>query len=132
MKKAQITTDFIIVLIIILIIFLSVFSIINKRNNDYSANELQLNAKKIANDLSSTINNIYLAGDGYNTSLFLPNTLIGSIEYNISVYPDSYFIEVRYNSKQYKSKILTSNIDSGMFSKGNINIQNQNGYIQIT
>ena len=132
MKKGQIATDFIIVLILVLVLFIFTFTIIDKRNTEYSLSEIDDDARKLADDVAFSINDVFFAGDNSNLALFMPDTLPGSIDYNLSVYPDSRIVEIRYNQKHYTSKLLSSNVYSGLVSKGDILIENQDGYIQIT
>lgn len=136
MKKAQISTEFIIVFSIMLIMFLIILSIMNSRSDEYYYNKRLMNAKEYSEKVASHINTVFLAGPGTSTVLPLPNTLRDETNYTINIYPQVRIVEISWMSKnterQYTSQILTSNVTGSLVDIiGNINISNVEGGVLI-
>jgi len=136
MKKAQISTELIIVLSALLIIFLIIISILNKRSDEYFFNQRYMNAKEYSEKVASQLNTVFLSGPGTRARVELPQTLRDNTNYSINIYPQQHVVEIAWLSKNnirhYSSQILTSNI-TGKISNinGNINITNIEGGIVI-
>lgn len=136
MQKAQLSSEFIIVLSIVLMVFLFFLSTIAKRSDDYIYNKRLMDAKELNELVSTQINTIFIAGHGTSTKVMLPPNLKDSTNYTISIYPSERIVEITWMSKNnlryYTTQILTSNI-SGKTTQINseINLTNIDGGILI-
>ena len=137
MSKAQISAEFIIIVSIALVVFLMMFSIIDKRNDELYSTRTMLYARKEADNLASSINTIFLAGDGAQKTITLPETLRDDKNYTINIYPTNHLVEIIWSSlgenRQYTSPLLTANITGNLTSLSNttLTITNSNGGMVI-
>lgn len=137
MSKAQISTEFVIVVSIALIVFLFIFAIIDKRNDELYSTRTMLYARKEADNLASNINTIFLAGDGAQKTVLLPETLRDDKNYTINIYPSSHLVEITWSSlgknKQYTSPLITADITGNLTSlkSTTLTISNSDGGIII-
>ena len=136
MKRSQISAEFIIVLSALLIVILIIFSIFDKRSDEYFYNKRLMNAKEYSEKVASNINTVYLAGSGARTLVELPPALRDQTSYSINIYPQHHIVEITWMSKNnirhYSSQILTSNITGTLTNiHSNINITNTQGVILI-
>lgn len=137
MRKSQISTEFLVIVSIALLVFLIIFAIIDKRNDELYSTRTKLYAKQEADKLASNINIIFLAGDGANKTISLPETLRDDRNYSMNIYPSSHLAEIRWSSlgenRQYKATLITSNITGSLTSLKNqtLTITNSNGGVVI-
>jgi uncharacterized protein (UPF0333 family) len=136
-SKAQISAEFVIIASIALIIFLIIFSIIDKRNDELYSTRTMLYAREEADNLASSINTIFLAGDGAQKTISLPETLRDSKNYTINIYPSNHLLEITWSSlgknKHYAAPLITANIAGSLTSLSNttLTITNSNRGIVI-
>jgi len=137
MSKAQISTEFVIIVSIALIVFLIIFAIIDKRNDELYSTRTMLYARKEADNLASSINTIFLAGDGAQKTVLLPETLRDDKNYTINIYPTNHLVEITWGSlgknKQYTSPLITADITGNLTSlkSTTLTISNSDGGIII-
>jgi len=131
--RSQISVDFLIVAGIVLTIFLFVFSIISNRRDELFESENLYSAKETAEQVASSINTIFLAGDGARRIFYTPDYLRGDIAYILTVRPQDRLVEVRWQDRSYTSTILTSSTvgDLTIVAGQNL-VKNNQGVIQIT
>ncbi len=137
MAKAQISTEFIIIVSVALIVFLIIFSIIDKRNDELYSTRTMLYARQEADQWASSINTIFLAGNGAQRRVSLPETLRDDKDYTINIYPSSHLVEITWSSlgknKQYTATLITTNITGSLSELKNtsLRISNSDGGIII-
>jgi hypothetical protein len=135
--NAQLSVEFIIILSIILVVFLTLFSTLEKRNSEVYATRTMLYAREVADNFASTINTIFLAGEGTKKTAVIPETLRDDSSYTIDIYPLSHAVEIRWNSSgqnnQYTATLITGNITGSLDSLHNrtLTISNRYGGIII-
>ncbi len=127
-KKGQMSFEFIAIFIGILILFLVILTLVAEKNKSINNYKLYLEAKEIAEEGSSGINQVYLGGHGMKKKIYIPTTLSGGMNYDLFVVEN--MVEIRWQNHHYSSKTITSNI-TGVFSNGENNITNIEGEIQI-
>jgi hypothetical protein len=84
-RKSQITTEFVIIMIAVFLIFSILFQIYMNRQIETRVLREQIFAERIVEQLALTINAVYLAGNGTNQSLFIPEFLAGRKNYTLLV-----------------------------------------------
>lgn len=137
MPKSQISTEFIMIALIALIVFLIIFSIIDKRNNELYSTRTMLYARQEADNFASSINTIFLAGDGAGKTITLPETLRDDSDYIINIYPFSHLVDITWSfsgeNRQYSATLITANITGSLSSLKNttLTISNRDGGIII-
>jgi hypothetical protein len=113
-RKAQVSIELIIILGLIFVIFLGVLSIAGNRAKDQNRITRMIEVKDIADSFSLDLNQVFLAGDGAEKKVFLPSTLRGSDSYNLTVFPASHLVNIRWNSlgelRHYDAPLISGNI----------------------
>ncbi|RME15157.1 MAG: hypothetical protein D6797_07240 [Bdellovibrio sp.] len=136
MRKAQIVTDFTMIIIAAMIIFLFIFSTINKRNDELSGTRTYLFAKQLADQVASAVNTVHIAGDGTSREVVLPENLKDGTPYLITVEPGNRAVRIKWyyqnNQREYSSTILTSNINGSLNFNTSVNLTNVRGTVQVT
>jgi hypothetical protein len=130
-KKSQMTTELIIVSALILGIFLTLFSIIDYRNNEISSTKNYLGAKDAANEVAWAINEVYISGFGTRKTIFVINTTKDTKPLNITVLPKNRLVLVEWENNFYTSPLVTSRVvgnNSILFE----NITLHNGELRLT
>jgi len=107
-SKAQISTEFIIILAAILSVFLIIFGIANARIDEFHSTHRLVAAKGIADKLALAVNQVYISGLGSNSSMYLPEKMIDVIDYNLTVFPDSRLVQVEWGERAYGSGLMVS------------------------
>ncbi|MBW2984328.1 hypothetical protein KY361_04390 [Candidatus Woesearchaeota archaeon] len=137
MRKSQISAEFVIIASAALIVFLIIFSIVDKRNDELYSARTMLYARQEADRLANSINTIFLAGNGAQKTITLPETLRDDRDYTINIYPSSHLVEITWSflgkNKQYASTLTTANITGSLTALKNmtLTISNSNGGIII-
>ena len=136
MKKAQIVTDFTMIIIAALIIFLFIFSTIDKRNDELYGTRTYLFAKQLADEVASAINTVHIAGDGTTKRVILPQGLKDGTPYLITVEPSNRAVRIKWsyqdNPREYSATILSSSINGTFNFNTSINLTNMGGTVQIS
>lgn len=124
--KAQVSVEFIIILIILLsaISIISVVSII--KTGEIEIFNLQRETERILEEMSATINTVYLEGDGFITNVTLPQRIRG---FNYTVLLSSQFLIITVQNTSFSTHLFTN--VSGEFVKGSNTIKNENGEVKI-
>ncbi|MGC9059193.1 MAG: hypothetical protein ACP5H3_02190 [Candidatus Aenigmatarchaeota archaeon] len=85
-------------------------------------------ARKISESVATEINLALKAGDGYSRIFQIPEKILNSIDYNVSI--SNYRVKVFWNSGETQSVIYTKEI-FGYLKKGDNWIRNVNGEIYV-
>lgn len=131
-KKSQITVELIIVSSLVLGIFLTLFYIIDYRNNEISSTKNFLNAKDTADEIASAINEVYISGFGTRKTMFIVNTTDEMIEMDIRVLSESRLVVVEWENNFYTSPIVTSRVLGNEINNFSRNFSLQSGQLNIS
>ncbi len=130
MKKAQSTVEAMIILAVLLIFFTSIFTYSNSIEKDVWRNSESIYARDLCDNVGWSINQVYQAGEGTMSFVYLPEKLPGNVNYNITIYPEPQIIEIRWLTKRYFTTLLTSNVSTSIpLQPGRLNITNNGGII---
>ena len=122
--KAQVTGEFMVILSAMLLLFYVFYMLyIGQVSNSWQANE-KLVAMRIASGIRSSINYVYLSGDG--TSY---NTTVRTHGYNVTIINGVVGVESDFAA--YYLPLLTNNINTTTINQGEMLISNNNGVIEI-
>jgi len=130
--KGQNSIEFMIIFSIMMIFFLLLFfNVVDKFN--YAASEQEkIYAKSQADLFASKLNDVFLAGNGANSTVELSGTLKNGKNYSISIYPASHAVTLFWDDQYYSSHISTSSFSGLLTSINNsVNLSNKNGVISI-
>ncbi|MFH1971901.1 MAG: hypothetical protein ABIJ18_00310 [archaeon] len=129
MKKGQASVDLLIVLGILLIVFAILFEfVVYDKFQERFEKQVMLDAREQGEKVAMAINEVYLAGEGTNKTIYLPDNLIHSSKYNVTAY-NSGTVIVEVLNKRESTPTLTGNFDNTLFSSGENKIRNVNGVI---
>jgi hypothetical protein len=122
--KAQVTGEFIIILSVMLILFYMFYALYaNQTINSYQANE-RIVSMRVATEVQSAINYVYLAGDG---TAF--NTSIRTSGINVTI--SNGVVEARSQFSEYDLPLLTNRINITTINPGTVVLRNNRGVIGI-
>ena len=133
---SQIAAEFLIIIAAVLIIGVVLLAVFSSREQQIDSERAGIYASAQAEELSSIINSVYIAGDGASKTLFLPSSLRDNSDYGLKIYPASRAVVINYSvnggQRIYSSSILTSNI-SGIINPvaGEILVRNVNGGVSV-
>ena len=93
--------------------------------------KIDVEAKKLCDNLAFEINSAVRTGDGYNRKFFVPDNFAGITEFTINVTEYSVFVD--WGDKSTSCSIITENITNTEFINTGFNfIENKNGDIYVT
>ena len=121
MKKAQVSTEFIFVVGFLALVFLIPISVVLERRIDVLRTERFIEGKTECLKLSNLLTKAYV-NDGIKIQ--------ESLKFNASIIPDSRIISIK-NKEEIFCTIQAINASQIDLSKGNIAIENKNGFIEI-
>ncbi|MDO9627359.1 MAG: hypothetical protein Q7I96_07030 [Methanobacteriaceae archaeon] len=126
-QKGIATADLLFATLIAIVIFASLISSVNNEMNKTQTGDLG-QARMIGERLASSINTVFINGNGYTMNTTLPN----NINYNINV--NNSGLLVIFNGKQVKINLIPkANISSVNMTQGQkYIIKNNNGTITFT
>ncbi len=128
MKKAQSTVEAMIVFAVLLILFTSIFAYTTLVEKDVWRTRETIYARDLCDSVGWSINQVYQAGEGASSFVYLPETLYGNIDYNITIYPEPQIIEIVWLEKRYLISLLTPEILGNLqLQPGRLNITNNGG-----
>ena len=133
-QRAQISSEFVIILSVMLIIFVSlVFLAMRNATLAYAEYDAQ-DADYLASLLRLHLNNVLLAGDGTTIAVLLPSVIGRNTPYTITVYPASRILVIAYGTHHSSSSISSSSISGTLSFVGGdtITIANQKETIVLT
>jgi hypothetical protein len=131
MKKGQISVELIIISSVLLVMFILLLNVVSTRNNVSLALTQQFSVEELGYKISSSINEVYLAGDRTNKTIFLPETLRSNTNYSLNLNPSIRNIRLDYDDKRLDFPLLTSNITGDFILNSNNQIFNNKGLIEI-
>jgi len=129
MKRAQVSIDLLIVLSVFLLLLILLFQVlVQDRRAESIEKDIELSARAEAEKVVFLIDALYIAGDGSNTSFYLPSMLAHEVPYTLTVY-DEGFVVVDYNSQGYSVALLTKAVNETRLFPGENLIYSRNGVI---
>ena len=120
----QVTGEFMIILSVMLLLFYVFYMLyIDQLTNSWQANE-KLVAMRVASGIRSSINYVYLSGDGT-----VYNTTIRTHGYNVTI--NNGVVGVESDFAAYFLPLLTANINATTINQGDVVFRNDGGVINI-
>lgn len=107
-NKAQVSVEFVIIFAVMMVVFLLVFDVINARNEEFFFGTRSIDAKRIADKVAYSVNQVFLSGPGSNTSLYLPAALVDNIGYNLTAHSSARSIAIEWGGRHYVSILIAA------------------------
>lgn len=107
-RKAQSSTEFIIIFSITMAVFLAVLAVVGTRDAEYLNSQRAMQARFYADSLSGHINQVFLAGPGSVATLSVPSVLDDNTQLNLSVSPEGRFTVAAFEGGRYISPFITT------------------------
>lgn len=127
-SQAGLETLFGVSLLVILLIFAFTFSL-SKSSETRFANAY-LEARKICDELRTTVNQVYANGFGFAASFNIPNKL-ALADYNLTIYATNKTITLEWDGNLFSCTLFTPSVTNGTISKGLKTFKNVNGVVLI-
>jgi hypothetical protein len=122
--RGQVTGEFMVILSAMLLLFYVFYMLyIGQVSNSWQANE-KLVAMRIASGIRSSINHVYLSGEGT-----VYNSTVRTHGYNVTI--NNGVVGVESDFAAYYLPLLTNNINTTTIEQGEILIRNNKGVIEI-
>lgn len=129
-RKAQLTTEFVIIMIAVLLIFSILFQIYMNRQIESRGLREQVAAERITEQVAWSINAVYLGGTGSSTEVYVPELLLGRRNFTLSV--DDSLVYLFWESGFYSYPLVTSYIFyDGNLTNRTLSISNLHGGVYI-
>lgn len=136
MNGGQVTVEYIIITGIVSIIFLVAFNFISEERKTTAEDIWSMDGDKTAEAVAHAINTAYLAGDGAEVNVTLPEKLTGGLDYTVTVYRRLVTVEVPSYGREFEWKYVTGGVngttDGLTLGKGTVTVENRNGTIYLT
>ena len=135
-KKTQIAAEFLIIAAAVFIIGVALLTVFSSREQQIDSVKAGIYASAQAEEFSSIINSVFLAGEGASKTFFLPTSLRDDSNYGLRIYPESRAVVINYsvNGEQRlrSSPVITSLITGSLnLSSGAVLVRNVNGGISV-
>jgi len=122
--RAQVTGEFMVILSVVFILFYIFYALYaNQIVNSYQADE-SITSMRVASQVQSAINYVYLAGDGATFS-----TSFRTSGMNVTI--SNGVVEARSEFSEYDLPLLTNRINMTTINPGDITLRNDHGVIGI-
>jgi hypothetical protein len=130
LRKAEVSTEFMVFIGILLVFFVFFVGIIGANNNDINDSTVFKNAENILNTVTNEINTASRI-EGYYRNFFIPEKLMDGENYSITVYEDLRIVKIEWdNGKNVMNNIQTENVE-GNVTPGSNNITRTDGVVKI-
>jgi hypothetical protein len=97
------------------------------RTRDITDAKIGVEASSLVSRITTTVNSVYLQGDGFSTSMVLPYKIV-SLDYNTSFQSNQLLLTAA--GKLYTGYVLTGNV-TGNLTSGTNTIRNSGGWVMI-
>jgi len=126
--KAQVSIEFIIIIIIFLsaLTVISVVSIV--RTRDIQVSNLNRESFSLLDTIASSLNTVYLEGNGFMTNITIPDNILGS-PYTLNITLN--FLTMDIQNSSFSRTLLTDNI-TGILIPGTVMLENIFGEVIIS
>ncbi|HIH16447.1 MAG TPA: hypothetical protein HA252_03520 [Candidatus Diapherotrites archaeon] len=108
----QLSVEFIVVSLIVLLIFSASVFVYGERQQAFEASKKLLEAKQLALHLARTMNDVYLAGEGASTRIFLPKPF----DFNVLV--SGRYLELSFDNQFVDAPLVSAHARINSFSAG--------------
>ena len=133
-SKGQAAVDFMVILAVALVLFLALFSLAEGKSNALEQKSAKLYATQVAESIAMELNAVFLAGDGANRTVQLPQTLDGAA-YNLSIYGEHRRVVVEFDRGERQSSaamLLTARVTGNLTNRHSaMKITNYGGGIVV-
>lgn len=124
--------ELIIISVAVLSLFITLFAIIDYRNNEIDSVRDYLEAKDMADSVSWSINEACVSGFGTLRSLDIINETKSGTTMLVEVYPQSRFVKASWGESFYTSPLVTSRVTADINGNTSYNITLIGGAMNIT
>jgi len=118
-KEGQGSVEFMVAVSFVILLFIAVTFLVMEREGENWSLKVFLDAKRVAGSMADNINTIAQQGVGYNRSFWMPSTLYGNIDYNLTVIEGD--VEIRWLESSWGKKLITDNVTLINMTKGGMN-----------
>ncbi|MFH1399853.1 MAG: hypothetical protein ABIG95_07155, partial [Candidatus Woesearchaeota archaeon] len=126
--KSQLSIEFLVMSIFALITFIVFVKVIIEKNNDINLYRQQSEARKIADTIAASINQVYEAGDGTTKAVNLPYTILGESAYTMVVTHN--LVEIKWNSQHLTTPVVIAAMQGSLHTGSNtITYENETIYL---
>lgn len=122
--KAQISAEFFIIFVCVMMLLLIFTTIYYSQTLNLFQTGSTLSAKKLAYQVASAINGVYLAGNGASYNLSIPYS-------NESITLSGNSVLVEGGNAKVSAPVLTNNLNATNVAHGAVTIKNNNGLIEV-
>ncbi|MFH1447833.1 MAG: hypothetical protein ABIG39_03130 [Candidatus Micrarchaeota archaeon] len=130
-RKAQVAIELFALISALVMIFLIVTVLERDRNAMIYSQRIEMDGKRVAEIVSTEINNGVVVGRGYSHRFSLPEYLATNTRYYLTVNTSHQFVELSWEGGYYLMPIITSNVTGNPLAGWNT-ISNNDGMIVIT
>jgi len=127
-SQAGLETLFGVGLLLILLTFAFTFSLSKSSESKFASTYLE--ARKICEEIKTTINQVYANGFGFATSFNIPNKLASS-DYNLTIFAANKTITLEWSGNLFSCTLFTPSVTNGTISKGLRTFKNVDGVVSI-
>ncbi len=130
--KAQSAMEFLIIFMIFVAALAIIAAITLNKTREISTATIELETKKILNEISDKINIVFLEGHGFSTNITVSEKIF-SRNYTIWIASNNVYLQL--DGTVYAGTILTRNVTitdpGGLLEKGEHTLRNENGIVVI-
>ena len=128
MLKGQTSIELGIIIAFLLVILMTLLDVSLGDSSQVSNSRKQYFATTVAKSISSSINSVYVAGDGAQKTITLPLVLDTNEPYTATV--SGRTVEVKWGDKRYLEALATSSTNSANLTPGTtVTIRNKGGLV---
>ena len=126
-KKAQISAEFIIILMLLMSVFVFAVFVYGEQNTGFINSRENFEAKLLSEKIARGINNVYLDGNGAKTVILADKRVN-----DFNAYISGNAVIVEWGNNYVDSSVLTSNVTVNSLTLGQfVNIKNNGTGIEI-
>jgi hypothetical protein len=127
MRKGQVTVEFVLILMVLLLA-LNVAAVVSyEKTEEIGKHKVNFESRRILDDTAGKINTAWLEGDGFESTLDLPQDLMG-LDYSLEI--RSNLLILYCENQTYSKYLLTQNV-TGIPGPGQNSLKNLEGEVVI-
>jgi len=125
-EKAQVTIEFMIILVVLFGILLSSIAIFGEKNEGFILSREQLEADRVADKIARTVNAVFLAGNGTEAKIVLER------DFNYEITIEGNAVHVNWRNNFSDASLDTNYVTIISATPGNqVNVKNSAGVVTI-
>ncbi len=113
--KSQVAIDFLIAIGVALSLFILLINTITAQERMRTEVVNRVDSKVLIENLAIAINSVYLAGEGSNRTIYIPESFEGGRSFTLRVYPKSIYLAYSGTQKIQATGILPAQIEGGSY-----------------